>query len=327
MSESQEKTPPPKGPRAKRDDALIEAAWLYYHEGLNQSEVAQRMRVSRASVVNYLQDARAAGLIRVTLADEPFTRHRLALDLCARFGLSAAYIVPTASNASATLTRVARGAAEWLKSLLVPGDRLGVAWGQTVFEVSEQMDPVVTQGIDVLQLVGSVPSPFGFTAEACTTNLARKLSATCINLFAPAVLSSAANAAILRAEPIIADQLARLTGINKAIFAAGSCLPDSHVVGSGVATLDDLAAYRASGAEGVLCGRFVDALGAHVKGALDDRIIGVTPDQLLGLDMGLLVSCGSDKVAPMRAVLSGGYATHLVTDMDTARSLTTAPVT
>ncbi len=327
MSDDPTRFSPLRGARTRRNDALIEAAWLYYHEGLNQSEVAQRMRVSRASVVNYLQDARAAGLIRVTLADEPFTRHRLALDLCARYGLSAAYIVPSASEPSENLARVARGAAEWLTGLLVPGDRLGVAWGQTVFEVSEQMDPVVTQGIEVLQLVGSVPSPFGFTAEACTTNLARKLSATCINLFAPAVLSSATNAATLREEPIIAGQLARLTGINKAIFAAGSCLPDSHVVGSGVATLEDLAAYRAAGAEGVLCGRFVNALGAHVTGALDDRIIGVTPDQLLGLDMGLLVSCGEDKVAPMRAVLRGGYATHLVTDMDTARSLTTAPVT
>lgn len=285
------------------------------------------MGVSRASVVNYLQDARAAGLIRVTLADDPFTRHRLAFALCERYGLTAAYIVPSAADGTGTLTRVARGAAEWLKGLLAPGDRLGVAWGQTVFEVSEQMDPVVTQGIEVLQLVGSVPSPFGFTAEACTTNLARKLSATCINLFAPAVLSSAASAAILRDEPIIAGQLARLTRINKAIFAAGSCLPNSHVVGSGVATLEDLAAYRAAGAEGVLCGRFVDAVGAHVKGALDDRIIGVTPDQLLGLDMGLLVSCGEDKVAPMRAVLNGGYATHLVTDRATAEALAVAAVT
>lgn len=313
--------PPAPGPRPQRGDALIEAAWLYYHEGLNQSEVAQRMGVSRASVVGYLQDARAAGLIKVSLADDPFTRHRLAIELCQRYGLTAAYIAPSASDAPRTLARVARGAAEWLKGLLAPGDRLGVAWGQTVFEVAEQMDPTRIEAVEVLQIVGSVPSPYGFTAEACTTTLARKLSATCVNLFAPAVLSSAETAAMLRSEPIIAGQLARLKTINKAVFAAGSCLPDSHVVGSGVATLADLQTYRAAGAVGVLCGRFVDASGAHVVGALDERIIGVTPDALRGLDMGLLVSYGRDKVAPMQAVLTGGYATHVVTDRDTAAAL------
>ena len=310
--------------RPSRSDAMVEAAWLYYHETLNQSEVAARMGVSRASVVNYLQEARASGLIRVTLAEEPFTRHRLSLDLCDRFGLSAAYVVPTGADGRETLTRVAKAAAEWLKGLLARGDRLGVAWGQTVFEVAEQMDPTAIADLEVLQMVGSVPSPFGFTAEACTTNLARKLSATCVNLFAPAVLSSAENAEILRREPIIAGQLSRLETCNKAIFAAGSCLPDSHVVGSGVATLGELEAYCATGAKGVLCGRFVDADGAHLQGGLDDRMVGVTPDQLRGLEMGLLVSCGPDKVAPMRAVLTGGYATHVVTDRATAAALVKA---
>ena len=312
---------PRKPPRPKRSSAMVEATWLYYHGNLNQSEVAQRLGVSRASVVNYLQDARAAGLVRVTLAEEPFTRHQLSLGLCDKFGLEAAYVVPTGADAAETLTRVAKGAADWLTGLLAPGDRLGVAWGQTVFKVAEHLDATAIPDLEVLQLVGSVPSPFGFTAEACTTTLAQKLSATCTNLFVPAILSSEENADILRREPIIAGQLARLATCNKAIFAAGSCQPDSHVVGAGVASVQDLNAYVAAGAKGVLCGRFVTGAGAHLSGSLDARIIGVTPDQLRGLDMALLVSCGSDKVAPMRAVMAGRYATHLVTDFDTAEAL------
>lgn len=312
---------PLKPPRPKRSSAMVEATWLYYYGNRNQSEVAQRLGVSRASVVNYLQDARAAGLVRVTLAEEPFTRHQLSLALCDKFGLEAAYVVPTGADAAETLTRVAKGAADWLTGLLAPGDRLGVAWGQTVFKVAEHLDATAIPDLEVLQLVGSVPSPFGFTAEACTTTLAQKLSATCTNLFVPAILSSEENADILRREPIIAGQLARLATCNKAIFAAGSCQPDSHVVGAGVASVQDLNAYVAAGAKGVLCGRFVTGAGAHLSGSLDARIIGVTPDQLRGLDMALLVSCGSDKVAPMRAVMAGRYATHLVTDFDTAEAL------
>src|SRR5690606_23373417 len=36
------------------DGAVAWAAWLYYVDQLNQSEVAKAMNVSRASVVNYL---------------------------------------------------------------------------------------------------------------------------------------------------------------------------------------------------------------------------------------------------------------------------------
>ncbi|NBB92985.1 MAG: HTH domain-containing protein, partial [Gammaproteobacteria bacterium] len=42
---------------ARQDETIIEAAWCYYHEGLNQNEIAQRLGVSRASVVNYLAEA------------------------------------------------------------------------------------------------------------------------------------------------------------------------------------------------------------------------------------------------------------------------------
>ncbi|TGD41769.1 sugar-binding transcriptional regulator [Pseudotabrizicola sediminis] len=307
--------------RGIREDAVIEAAWLYFHDSLNQNDIATRLGVSRATVVTYLQEARASGLVRISLAEEPFTRHRLAHDLCDRFGLKAAYVAPAAAGVEGTLKRVARAAAEWLPTLLEPGDRLGIAWGQTVFETVEAMGQIQTEDVKVLQLVGSVPSPFGFTAEACSTNLARKLSAECINLFAPVILSNAENARILMAEPIIAAQLATLGTCTKAIFAAGSCLPDSHVVGAGVASLAELDVYKAAGAKGVLCGRFIDAQGSPLPGPMDGRMMGMTLDRLRGLQMGLLVSCGSEKVVPMHSVLTGGYATHLVTDADTATEL------
>lgn len=303
---------------------LVEASWLYFHETLTQSQIAERLGVSRATVVNYLQEARASGLVRIVLSEEPFARHRLAQDLVARFGLRAAHVVPEGAGSEETLARVAAGAGEWLPALVEAGDRLGVAWGRTVFEVAQRMDRTARPGLSVVQLVGSVPSPFGFTAELCSAKLAEKLGAECLNLFAPAVLSSAALAQALRAEPVIARQIATIGTCNKAIFTAGTCEADSHIVGSGVASPADLAEYRRHGAQAVLCGRFIDASGTPLRGPLDDRMIGVELESLRGLDMGLLVSCGAERVGPMLAVLAGGYVTELVTDAATAHGLLAA---
>jgi DNA-binding transcriptional regulator LsrR (DeoR family) len=304
------------------ENVVIEVAWMYYHDGLNQKEIADRLGISRATVVNYLQDARERGFIRITLNAAAFTTHRVATELCARFGLAAAYVLPDEGcDAEAAFTRVVRGAAEWLPDLLSPGDRLGLAWGRTMFELAEAVEQQQIDALTVLQLVGSMSTPYGFTAEACSTRLAQRLGALCVNLHAPAVLSSASLAAALRNEPIIHRQLEQLETCNKLLFSVGTCEPDSHVVGAGVATLDDLRWYVARGATAVLCGRFIDAEGRPIAGPMDDHMIGIPLEKLVGLEMGILVTPGHDKVAATRAAIRGGYVTHLVIGLGVAEAL------
>ena len=304
------------------ESIVIEAAWMYYNDGLNQNEIAKRLQVSRATVVNYLQEARERGYIRISLAPEVFTSHQLAQELRERFDLQAAYVVPDgAGDDDQSLLRVARGAAEWLPSLLSSGDRLGVAWGRTIYEVAQAIAKTKIPDVTVSQLVGSMATPYGFAAEICSARLAQNLGAKCINLHAPAVLSDPDLAARLREEPIIRAQLEELSRCNKAIFAAGSCGSDSHVVSSGVASKEDLDLYVKQGATGVLCGRFINSQGVPIPGALDERMIGVTLDKLQGLEVGLLVSEGTDKVIPMLSAIAGGYVTHLVTSNASARQM------
>lgn len=304
------------------ENVVIEVAWMYYHEGLNQKEIADRLGISRATVVNYLQDARERGIIRISLNSDAFTRHRLAVDLCGRFGLTAAYVIPDeGADDETTFQRVVRGAAEWLPKLLEKGDRLGVAWGRTIYELARVSDDTRIEDLTVLQLVGSMATPYGFTAEACSTRLAQRLGALCLNLHAPAVLTNGDIAAQLRAEPIIRDQLARLLTCNKFLYSVGTCEPSSHIVGSGVATLTELDWYIAQGATAVLCGRFIDADGKPIPGPLDARVIGIPVNRLAGLDMGILVTPGLDKVAATRAAIRGGYATHIVTSVGVAEAL------
>lgn len=304
------------------ENAVIQVAWMYYQDGRNQQEIAETLGISRATVVNYLQEAREKGLIRITLAAPAFTTHRLALELNERFGLRGAYVVPDEGlTTEEAFLRVVRGAANWLTDLIAPGDRLGVAWGRTVYELAEMVEPTQVEDLAILQLVGSMATPYGFTAEACSTRLAQRLGARCLNLHAPAIVSRATLAAELRDEPILKAQLDQLETVNKLLFSVGTATSESHIVLSGLATREDLDWYVQRGAVGVICGRFIDAEGHQLPGPMEDRMIGVPLPRLVGLEMGILITPGLDKVEATRAAIRGGYVTHLITGTTVAEAL------
>jgi deoxyribonucleoside regulator len=276
------------------EDIVVETAWLYYHDGLNQSEIANRLRCPAPRWSTICRKPASAATSTPSCRPRPSTPTAPRWSCASKFGLKAAYILPDGTGGQDDhASRIIRGAADWLPSLLEPGDRLGVAWGKTIYDVAERLEQTTIADLTVLQLVGSMATPYGFSADVCSSNVARKFSAKCINLHVPAILSTADIAATLRAESLISKQLDAISDCNKTLFAVGSCKPDSHVASSGVATPQELEDYIANGAVGVLCGRFIDAKGDPVSGPLDDRMMGIELEELRHRDMGILVSVGA----------------------------------
>ncbi|WP_108485146.1 sugar-binding transcriptional regulator [Oceaniglobus ichthyenteri] len=303
----------------RQERAILDTTWCYYHEGLNQSEIAGKLGISRASVVNYLSEARKRGYIRISLDPGIFTEHELARRVADTFGLKEVSIAP--SSGADTAARVAKMTADWLPHLLTKGDRLGVAWGETIFQVSEAASSQVIEDLEIVQLVGSRPASKGFAAEICSAMLARQFGAHCVNLHVPLLLSDKELAQRLLAEPVIVEQMAAVTNCNKTIFACGTCNEDSHILKTGLMNFEQLERYKKRGATGVICGRLIDANGVHMPTPVEERMIGITLDKMKNKEMGLLVGSGRKRVDPMLAAIRGGYATHLATCDDTARLL------
>ena len=108
---------------------------------------------------------------------------------------------------------------------------------------------------------------------------------------------------------------------NKAIFASGSCCENSHIVTCNLVTAEQLDIYKKQGASAVLCGKLIDKNGTPIRAEYEDRMIGVDLEIFKNLDMSILVSAGDDRVEPMLATLKGRYATHVVTNIHTAKHL------
>lgn len=307
------------------DDAVAWAAWLYYADELTQSEIAQKLGVSRATIVNYLQEARSRGIVSIGINMLMAGRTALARRLAVKFGLSGGVVViPDIAEAN-PVDRIGQAGARLLAEMLSPGDVIGVAWGRTVLAVADQItlrEPV--PDLTVVQVSGSSTGERHFAPELCTSLLASRLNARCANLLAPAVLSSRGLKDALLAEPLLRKQFALIHSTTHILFGVGDIGPGATISISGIASAEEMEEYKARGAIGVIIGRFIDKDGRPVGGDHDDRMVGIGLDELKCAPVRICVAGGPNKIEPILATLKGGYVTHLVTDFATAELLASA---
>jgi DNA-binding transcriptional regulator LsrR (DeoR family) len=67
--------------------------------------------------------------------------------------------------------------------------------------------------------------------------------------------------------------------------------------------------------------RFFDAAGAPVRSSLDERILGITAEQLHKAPRVVAVAGGPEKTDAIRAALKSEMIDVLITDQETAESL------
>lgn len=303
---------------------VAEVAWLYFVKNLTQGDIAKQLDLSRPTVISYLKLAKERQIVCVKISGDHFRLNELADGLRSRFNLEDAQVVDDAGLTGEALSRtVCEAAAHALPDFVSPGDELGVSWGQTVWFVSESLPWWPVANLTVRQLIGSMANPLLPTSESCSTEIARKLSAACVNLNAPAVCTTPDLARMLRAEPIISEQLSNLERCTKAIYSLSPCTPDTHVVQFKIATEAEVADYAARGAVGIIAGRFIDRKGVPVLGPLDERLIGAD-HQTLRRMTGLLVVSGMAKLEPTLAALRGGYVDRIVIDAALASAVLAA---
>lgn len=304
------------------DDAVMWAAWLYYSDQMTQSEIAKKLHVSRATIVNYLQEARERGIVSVRISTQASGRTTVARGLAEKYGLTGGVFVIPSADDETLVRRLGDAGARVLAEQIEPGDTIGVAWGRTVLAVADLITlPAPLQNLTVVQVSGSSTGSPDFSAELCTSVMSSRINARCVNLLAPAVLSTRELKEMLLAEPVLKKQFEVIHSTNRILFGVGDIGPRSTVRASGIASMDQIDGYVNDGAVAVIIGRFIDADGRPMPGDLDDRMVGIALEELQQVPSRICVAGGKSKLPAIRATLKGGYATHFVTDIATGEAL------
>ncbi|MDW5317268.1 sugar-binding transcriptional regulator [Rhizobium sp. PL01] len=308
-------------PIRSTDQILHKAAWLYYTHGLRQDEVAQRLNISRASVATYLRRARETGIVNIATSTQLFADDILARQLEDALGLTSVWIVPEDRQAMDPTAEMPVVAAAVFLELINKGDRVGVAWGRTVYHLADVMPYADLQDVTVVQLCGNLGAPYSYRPDQCTTEIARRLNAEGINVYAPLVLSSEQLADALRAEPVIREQMATISDCQLALYSVGGIEDDSHLVKCGALTAEEMHALGETGAAGVIAGQIIDRDGQWLDCAHNRRCISADLESIRAIGKRMMVVQEDSKFEPLVAAIRGGFASHLVVTTSMAKRL------
>jgi DNA-binding transcriptional regulator LsrR (DeoR family) len=268
----------------------------------------------------YLRKARETGIVNISTSTQLFTDDVMAREIEDAFGLDAVWIAPHGDQVDPAAEVPVLASSVFLE-LVRKGDRIGVAWGQTVYAIADVMAYADLQDVTVVQLCGNLGAPFAYRPDQCTMEIARRLNAKGLNFYAPLVLSTEELAQQLRAEPVIREQLAGISDCDLALYSIGTVDAESHVVKCGALSVDEMDALRAAGAAGVVAGQIIDGNGALLDCSYNRRCISADLASLRHIPKRLVVVQEVSKFEPLLAGLAGGLCTHLVVSAAMAKRL------
>lgn len=302
-------------------DEVLWAAWMYYEQGLKQEHIADQLGISRASVFNLLQKARDERIVNISI--DPTRMSQAALsnrikDLCE---IETCYVLPASGSSDPVHDQIGRLGARVLEQLLQANDTIGVAWGRTVLAMSQHLQNLNLPNVTIAQVTGSSAATFAFSPPLCTSNIAERLHARCVNLHAPGIVSSPDVKTIFMSEPAIRNHFSLLSQCTKLLFGVTSIVGPTLLVEGEFMTEVELQSYRDLGAVGFACGYFYDRDGAIVRSEFDERHITMPLDKLRQVPQRLCVGGGPDKAESISAMLKAKLANILVTDEATARAV------
>ncbi|MDR3717817.1 MAG: sugar-binding transcriptional regulator [Bryobacteraceae bacterium] len=311
---------------------LVKAARLHYEDGLKQSEIGDRLGLSRQKVQRILKEALSRSVVQITVKPIIGIFSDLEQGLEKRFGLAEAVVVETSTGgefeSQMTIAReVGAGAAEYLARVVRPHDRIVTSVGNSLLGMvnalphSPRLDAT---DLTVIQGLGGLGDPRHEThATQVVTRLAQALRAEPMLLSAPAAAGTRELRDSFLRDPNVAQTLETARSAEMMFVGIGPTRSDSIVVQDfwkvmQPSAMDDL---HTRGAAGSLNLRLFDADGKAFVSEFDERIIGLTLEEIQRIHRVVGVAGGFSKHEAIKAALRGRLINVLVTDHITAQYL------
>ena len=308
-------------------------ASMYYERGIGQIHIAEQLGLSQARVSRLLKQAEEFGIVKITVHVPEGVHAEEEAALEASFGLDEVILVEVDETAESDDEAMSRSLASTVASyleLMAPSlESIGVSsWSSTLLAAVNAMRPTATgQTKTIVQVLGGVgiPSAQRF-ATRLTERLAQLSKAEPVFMLAPGVVETKAAKRALLADASCRQAMERFDSLSALLAGVGAIPPSRMLRESGnVFSEQDLQDLKQAGAVGDVCMRFYDANGKPVKTSFDERVIGISTEQIQRTRRRIGVAGGRRKFEAIRGALRGRWISTLITDLETGQRLLKQP--
>jgi DNA-binding transcriptional regulator LsrR (DeoR family) len=308
------------GSIGRRD--IIEISYLYYNEKRTQEEIASLLGISRFKVGRLLKRAIEDGIVSITINDPMSNLIEMEIELAKKFGLKKSIVVRTVEyNGETPFDQIGKAGARYLSRIATEYNVLGVTWGRTLRHMISNIEEMDAGDLTIIQLSGGMGTIEGTDTNMLTMILGQKLGARPLLLQSPVVVKDKHTKKALLAEKSVSEVLdiARTTDLS--LVGIGLLDRQGLLWQSGMMEEKDYTVLKTAGAVGAICGRCFDINGIPCISNWDDRVIGLTLEELKNIKHKVGIAFGKEKLNGIMGALNGSYLDVLITDEEVATRL------
>ena len=306
---------------------IARVAQMYHVEGKRQAEIADIMRMSQATESRMLKRAEQEDIVRTTVIPPPGTFADLETALRDRYHLTEAIVIDCSEDRDgAIMARIGEAAAHFLEVTLQQDEIIGVSsWSQTILRMVDNIHPLKSAKAKyVVQILGGMGDASVQThATQLTARLAKLTGGEPRLLLVQGITSSREAKLVMLADPVVRETMDLFGRLSLAIVGIGAVEPSELLARSGnTFSKQEMAMLHEAGAVGEISYRFYDEAGRPVETPLNDRVIGISLEDLKRADRVMALAGGESKTQAIAGALKLGVVDVLVTDKFTAARLT-----
>ncbi len=178
----------------QRMQRLVRVATMYYEKNMSQSEIANKLEISRPMISKMLKEARELGVVNISIRQQTDAQQMLADNLCGLFSLEKAYVVKAEKSAAEMNERIALFALSLLAQLNEKRQRIGIGWGSMVGKLVDCLEAskeTYTLDGEVFPLIGGVKASYrSYHPNELVRIVSDKTGLNASYLYMPAIFDS-----------------------------------------------------------------------------------------------------------------------------------------
>lgn len=309
----------------KEDIGIIaEVASMYYEQGYSQQEIAEKLYFSRSKVSRILTQAVDLGIVEIKVKYPSERLSYLEMVIKKMYPLNDVIVIKNYKTSHDTLLkRIGHVAAEYIETNFYDIEKIGLSWGETIYNMIESLKPNMQKHIHAVQLMGADDHDgnIAYDAAELIHRFIDKYNGTYTQLYSPLVVENDMIRQSLVKEPIIKKALKEAMDVDLVITSVGEISYGKNKAWEYYLNKNDYQMLEEKGAVGTLLAHFIKEDGTIVDENLDSKVIGIKLQDLKTISNVVVIAVGINKYKSLLGALNGGYVDTLIIDENLANAL------